>query len=225
MRQICSCSEAAKVGERRAQPWWLYADASRAQQPLHQSVGGGGGGARLPCVGPKKQQTVRFCIPTLDPHLSHDGHTLNARPSSFRRSGGLCGYVCHSHRHSSPKVMAYLMNRRKLERLQHSFTVSANLCSLFGFDLVRGLTVRGCLHASQSLVSVGKRPMLQHLYRPNAMPASWHTTNSTLGSNRLCPGDANLENAVSTATRQPLLVPKSKRRLVQPYLCSFRRCL
>lgn len=36
----------------------------------------------------------------------------------------------------------------------------------------RKLTVLGCLQASQSLVSVGSRPMLQHLYRPNATPAS-----------------------------------------------------
>lgn len=33
------------------------------------------------------------------------------------------------------------------------------------------LTVRACLQASQSLVSVGNNPMLQHLYNPKAIAA------------------------------------------------------
>lgn len=37
--------------------------------------------------------------------------------------------------------------------------------------------VFGCFHASQSLLSVGNRPILQHLYSPSAIHASWQTTN------------------------------------------------
>lgn len=59
------------------------------------------------------------------------------------------------------------------------------------------LTVRGSLQANQSLVSVGNKPMLQHLYSPNTIPANWHKTNTVLGSSKLCPGDESLSNAVS----------------------------
>ena len=43
--------------------------------------------------------------------------------------------------------------------------------------------------------------MLQHLYRPSAMPASWHRTNTILGSASEWFGDANRENAVSPAVQ------------------------
>lgn len=44
--------------------------------------------------------------------------------------------------------------------------------SLYPLKHVHRLTVRGCLQASQSLLAVGNRPMLQHLYTPSPTQAN-----------------------------------------------------
>lgn len=56
----------------------------------------------------------------------------------------------------------------------------------------------GWYHASQSLLSVGSRPMLQHLYRPSAMQAKWHSTNTVICGRREWFGERNGANTAVT---------------------------
>jgi len=52
----------------------------------------------------------------------------------------------------------------------------------------------GRYHASQSLLSVGSSPILQHLYRPSEMQARWHSTNTVICGKREWFGERNGAN-------------------------------
>ena len=53
----------------------------------------------------------------------------------------------------------------------------------------RPLTTRGCRQASQSLLSVGNKPILQHFQSPRATAARWHAMNASFGNSSECFGD------------------------------------
>lgn len=91
--------------------------------------------------------------------------------------GGVCTAAA---RRAQDRACAAQLNTTQLCQSRGVFQ---RLC-----ECIRRRTLGALYHASQSLASVGSRPMLQHLYRPTEVQASWHTMNTSICGSTVCFG-------------------------------------